>query len=635
MSKLIQLFITAIFSIFCFTAIAQNQPFTGTKNSKASKLFGEALKAHTIYDTKKAKEFVLKAINTDPNFLDAYMLLADVEELNENYEEATKIYQKVITLQPEFQIPYYKLAIAALQNGEYNLALENLNEYQNRSGNQIDPNKIERAFITAKFGTEAVKNPVPFNPQNMGNGINTPLDEYFPGVSADGNTLIYTRLKSNRTEDFYISKKTNNVWEPSQNMGPPINTDQNEGTISLSSDGQYVFFTGCNWPDGEGSCDLYFSALDGMTWREPRNLGFPINTRAWESQPSVSFDGRTIYFASGRPGGFGGMDIWMSTYSKGKWSAPVNLGPEINTPGNEETPFIAKDDLTLYFTSDYHPGLGGVDIFYTRKNNDGRWGKPTNIGYPINSYKDERCFAIGANGIDAYIAAEREGGFGGLDIYEFQLHEAARPIKTGYLKGIVFDAKSKSKLKAKVELIDLTTGRNVIDAYSNKVTGEFLVCLQGNKNYALNVSADGYLFYSENFALQNQSATEPLVKNIPLSPIIAGEKVVLNNVFFDVDKFELKEESKVELAKLVGLLKANPKMEIELGGHTDNTGSREKNTALSSNRAKAVYQYLISNGIEATRLSYKGYADLQPIADNKTEEGRKQNRRTEFKVIRM
>lgn len=619
-----------------FFAFSQEPPFTGTSNKKASKLFGEALQAFTSYDGKKAADLLNKAIAIDPKFVDAYLLLADVQESNEKYDEAVISYEKAISIQPEFQIPYYKLANRQLKNAEYEKALNNLNLYQEKKGNQIDANKIERALITASFGAGAVKKPVPFEPKNMGAAINSPLDEYFPGVSADEQTLIYTRLKINRTEDFYISlKDANNAWSQSRNMGEPINTEYNEGTISISSDGQYVFYTGCNWPDNEGSCDIYFSALDGMDWKEPRSLGFPVNTRAWESQPSVAFDGKTLYFASNRPGGFGGIDIWKSVYDKGRWSPPVNLGADINTPGNEETPFIAKDDVTLYFTSDFHPGMGGVDLFYTRKLPNGKWDKPTNLGYPINTQLDERCLAIGANGIDAYIASERKDGYGGLDLYQFELYLDARPVKTGYVKGIVYDARSFKKLKAKVELIDLATGKTVIESQSNKTTGDFLVCLQGNKDYALNVSAEGYLFHSENFALKNQSATEPLLLNIALNPILAGERVVLNNVFFDVDKYALKDESKAELNKLVAFLKNNPKMVIEISGHTDNTGNKQNNITLSGNRAKSVYQYLIANGIEATRLTYKGYGDAQSVADNKTEAGRKLNRRTEFKVVKL
>ncbi|MES2688761.1 MAG: OmpA family protein [Bacteroidota bacterium] len=628
--------LTLLLLFLCFSGYSQTQPFTGTTNKKASKLFGEALQAFTAYDGKKAADLLDKAITLDPKFVDAYLLLADVYEGNEKFDEATKLYETAISIQPDFQIPYYKLANRLLKNGEYEKALGNLNLYKEKKGNQIDANKIERALITASFGVNAVKNPVPYDPKNMGPNINSPLDEYFPGVSADEQTLIYTRLKSDRSEDFYISlKDASKAWAQSRNMGAPINTEYNEGTISISSDGQYVFFTGCNWPENEGSCDLYFSALDGVDWKEPRSLGFPVNTRSWESQPSVAFDGKTLYFASSRPGGFGGIDIWKAIYDKGRWSPPVNLGADINTPGNEETPFIAKDDITLYFTSDFHPGLGGVDLFYTRKMANGKWEKPANLGYPINSQQDERCLAIGANGIDAYIASERKDGYGGLDLYQFELYNKARPIKTGYVKGVVYDARSFKKLKAKVELIDLSTGKTVIESQSNRTTGDFLVCLQGNKDYALNVSAEGYLFHSENFALKDQSATEPLLLNIPLNPILAGEKVVLNNVFFDVDKYALKDESKAELNKLVAFLKNNPKLVIEVSGHTDNTGNKQNNITLSGNRAKSVYQYLIANGIETTRLTHKGYGDAQPVADNKTEAGRKQNRRTEFKVVKL
>lgn len=610
------------------------RPFTGTTNKKAEKKFGEALKAFTLLDYKKALPILNEILEDDPKFIDAWMLLADLREQNDQYEEAIGIYKKVIELNPNFQIPYYKLAKTALDYGEYEIAANYIAQYREKKGDQIDARKVANLEAISAFGSKAVKNPVPFNSKNLGPAVNSPLDEYFPGTTADEQTLIYTRLESNIREDFYVSKKgTDQKWAPSFNMGPPINTEDNEGTVSLSSDGQYVFFTACNRPNGEGSCDLYFSALDGDVWREPRSLGFPVNTRAWESQPSVSFDGRTLYFSSNRPGGYGQMDLWYTTYASGRWTPPVNMGPEVNTPGNEESPFIAKDDQTLYFSSDGHLGMGGNDLLLTRKQANGKWGKPENLGYPINSHTDERCLSVAADGINAYIATERPGGLGGLDILGFELHEKIRPLKTGYVKGVVYDARTLQKLRAQVELIDLETEKVVVFAASNKLTGQFLFCLPGNKNYALNVSCDGYLFYSENFTLKNQSSAEPVVLDVPLKKILAGESVVLKNIFFDVDKFDLKTDSKVELNKLVAFLKNNAGMKIEIGGHTDNTGAKDKNLALSNNRAKAVYEYLIQSGIEAFRLSYKGYADQQPIADNKTESGRKQNRRTEFKIM--
>jgi outer membrane protein OmpA-like peptidoglycan-associated protein/tetratricopeptide (TPR) repeat protein len=624
-----------IFLLFSFQLIyAQQDPvFTGTKNKKAEKLFGDALQAYTTMNYKQAFDILKRCLDEDPNFVDAWMLVADIREQNEQYKEALTVYRKVMVINPDFQLPYYKLARTALDHGEYDTSLFYIDKYIELKGTQIEKAKVENLRLTSIFGADAIKHPVPFDPKNLTN-VNTTDNEYFPGTSADDKMLIFTRLVGGAQEDFYYSlKQADGSWGRPFDMGEPINTEQNEGTISLSPDGQYVFLTGCNRPDGQGSCDLYFSALDGNKWKEPRNLGFPINTRAWESQPSLSFDGKMLYFTSDRAGGYGGMDIWYSTYSKGKWTPPVNMGPEINTSGNEQCPVIAKDDQTLYFNTDGRVGMGGVDLFVVRKGADGRWSKAENLGYPINTFADEICLVIAANGKDAYYVSKRPGGAGGLDLYQFELYEKARPKKTGYIKGVVYDALTKKKLKAKIELIDLATAKTAVEAYSNKLTGEFLICLQGNKDYALNVSCEGYLFHSENFSLKNQSATDPLVLDVPLYPIEAGGKVVLRNIFFDIDKFALKEESKVELDKLVAFLKANATLTIEISGHTDNTGIKQKNLDLSKNRAKAVLDYLVEQGILASRLTYKGYADTQPIADNKTENGRKQNRRTEFKII--
>jgi len=309
------------------------------------------------------------------------------------------------------------------------------------------------------------------------------------------------------------------------------------------------------------------------------------------------------------------------------------LGPEINTNADEQSPHIAKDDQTLYFNSSGHPGMGGVDLYLSRRASNGKWSKAQNLGYPINSIKDETCLVIASNGVDAYIARDGEDSRGGLDIYKFQLYEEARPQKTGYVKGVVFDAITKKKIAARIELIDLATGKVVVESYSNKVTGEFLVCLQAHKNYALNIDQKGYLFYSENFEVNTESALAPLQLEVPLQPILAGSKVVLKNIFFDVDKFELKPESKSELDKLKQFLELNSNVKIEVGGHTDNTGDANKNIVLSGNRAKAVKDYLVANGININRVSSKGYAATQPLADNKSPEGRAQNRRTEVKLI--
>ncbi|MFA6260158.1 MAG: OmpA family protein [Bacteroidia bacterium] len=616
-----------------FQLYGQN-PFTGTTSKKAERLFIQALQSSTRNEYENSMQALKACLKEDPNFIDALMLMADLKEQNDLFDEAEVLYKKAISVNPEFQIPYYKLAVAELKGGRYADALTHVDQYLEKGGKTVEKRKVDRLKATATFGKKAMENPVTFNPVNLGPPINTQLNEYFPGITANNQTLIFTRLDIGRNEDFYISNRVQGNWSKAKNLGSPINTENNEGTVSLSSDGQYIFYTACNLPDGAGSCDLYFSNLDGESWKNPRDLGFPINTQAWESQPSLTYDGKTIYFSSSRAGGLGESDIWYTTYNKGRWSPPVNMGTEINTPGSEQSPLIAKDDQTLYFISDYHPGMGGMDLFVSRKQPDGRWGTPVNLGYPINTQNDEMCLSISANGIEAFIACEREEGLGGLDIYSFELPEAARPHKTGYIQGLVYNAKTLQKLKARLELIDLETGKSILEASSNKLSGEFLFCLQGNKNYALNVSSDGYLFHSENFSLKDQPASEPLKLDIPLNPIQVGEKIVLKNVFYDIDKFTIRQESRVELDKLIQFLIANPTVVIEVGGHTDNTGVKQKNLDLSNNRAKTVTEYIVAGGIAANRLVYKGYADTQPIADNKTDKGRQLNRRTEVKILR-
>jgi outer membrane protein OmpA-like peptidoglycan-associated protein len=626
-------FLFLLASFYFFTAQAQELPFSGTKNKKAEYHFGEALKTFQLQDYDRTQIALNKAISIDPNFIDAYMMMAEMKKDNEKYDEAIALYNKIITINPEFPMSYFGRSRCYFMQRKFEEAFNDASKFMEFPDYYQKHDQIKTVKENANYARSAVNKPFPFTPINLGNMVNSMDNEYFPGITADEQILIFTRLVNGRDEEFYRSTKVDGKYTLAQNMGYPVNTERNEGTVSLSADGQYIFYTACNRPGAKGSCDLYLSKLDGNSWSEPINLGAPVNTASWESQPSLSFDGKVLYFSSNRPGGYGESDIWYTTFKNGRWTPPVNAGPEINTPGDEQSPFIAKDDQTLYFNSEGHPGMGGIDLFYARRGEDGRWNKPINLGYPINSEKDETCIVIASNGKDAFMARDGADSKGGLDIYSFELYEEARPKKTGYAKGVVYDAITKKKLSARVELIDIATERLVVESYANKTSGEFLVCLQGNKNYALNVAQAGYLFYSENFALENQSATEPLVLSVPLQPITAGAKVVLKNIFFDSDKFELKPQSKAELNKLGQFLMANPTVKIEVGGHTDNTGEFTKNTNLSAKRALAVKTFLVNAGIDAGRLTTKGYADTQSLADNKTPEGRAQNRRTEIKIM--
>ena len=623
-----------VFIFLSFSAFAQEKPFTSTQNKKADKLFNQALENFTLQRLGEAILLCNKAIQLDPNYIDAHMLLADLYEKNEQQDKSQILYRNLVNINPDFPLSYLGLASYLFENAKYDSAQINIKKfvrYPDWFARKQVGLKLEKSI---DFAVNAIKNPVPYKPINLGNKVNSIYDDYFPVITADGQTFLFTRnLGDRRTgnEDFFISKKVGDEYTLAKSIGNPVNTEQNEGTASISADGQYIFYTSCSV---ETSCDILLSVLDGLDWSVPKNLGTPVNTRSWESQPSVSYNGRTVYFASSRPGGFGGSDIWMTSYNSGKWSPPMNLGPEINTDGEEQYPFISMDDKTFYFVSNGHPGMGGFDIFTTKRtSSNGKWQTAKNIGYPINTNEDEQSFSITSNGTNALISSAKSGGFGGLDIYQFELYEEARPEITGYVKGTVYDAVKKNKLSAKLELIDLATKKTIIESRSNKTSGDFLLSLQGNKNYALNVSLAGYMFYSENFSLKDQTNIDPLFLDIPLIPISAGATVVLKNIFFETGKFDLKQESTAELDKLVQFLVVNPKLKIEIGGHTDNQGKKLDNTTLSNNRAKSVYDYLIANKIEAARLTFKGYADSKPINDNLSEQNRSKNRRTEFKII--
>jgi outer membrane protein OmpA-like peptidoglycan-associated protein len=407
----------------------------------------------------------------------------------------------------------------------------------------------------------------------------------------------------------------------------------NEGAQNISQDGKWLIFTGCNFPDGAGSCDLYFSYLGKDGWSEPQNLGYPINTAAWESAPSLSPDKRDLYFTSNRLGGFGGSDLYVSHLQpNGHWSNPENLGPAINTAGDEGSPFIHADNHSLYFTSNGHLGYGGDDLYLSRKDSTGKWGNAINLGYPINSIENEGSLIVAADGQTAYYASDRSDSRGGLDIYSFQLRKDIRPTRTLWVKGRVYDKKTGEGLPSAVELTDIETGE-IMNLLRTDKEGNYLVTLPVGRNYAFNVNRKGYLFYSDHFALSSSQPDSTYQKDIPLQPIEANASIVLKNIFFETGEYQLKPESATELDQVVRLLMDNPSLKIEISGHTDNIGQDKDNLSLSLNRARSVVNYFIEKGIAANRLTYKGYGAQKPIAGNDTEEGRSQNRRTELKII--
>lgn len=634
------LFIKSVLFLFLvFTWGCAGSQNTSKSRKKAETLLLQGLQQYKLMEYDKSEELLKKAIKADPKFAEAYETLGKVYLDQKKTDLALEAYEKALSIDPMRVYSRLELAQVWFDKGEYDKCLESLKPIRElQAQNKQILTQVDQLYANASFARVAVKNPVPFNPINAGDAINTAQEEYFPGLTVDEQKLFFTRRDGSlnvylQNEDLFFSEKEKGQWKTAKNLGRPINTPENEGAFSTSADGQYLFFTSCSRPGGVGSCDIWVSKLIGEKWSEPFNLGNPINTKYWETQPSLTSDGKTLYFTSNNPDGYGGSDIWSTQFTEKGWSLPENLGKNINTGADEQFPFIHPDGKTLYFTSVGHPGMGKSDIFYAKKNTDGTWGKPVNMGYPINTAGDEWNLIVNRTGNMAYYASDgNKEGKGGMDIYSFDLYENARPQMVSYIKGTVFDAISKLPLLARVELLDPTTGKILLTNETNSKTGIFLATLLSNQNYILNVSAKGYLFYSESFFLKTSTSNEPYLLEIGLNKIETGGKIVTRNIFFDVNKFDLKSESEAELIKLVEFLNNNISLKIEIGGHTDNTGNATLNKELSENRAKAVYNYFVQHAIAAERLTYKGYGATVPIASNTTEEGKALNRRTEFLI---
>ncbi len=640
-------FLFTLLVLFCLDSIAQTGDQLSTRNQRARRSFERAIQAWRQSDHNRTVAELRQAIESDPNFVEAHLLMGEVYFSREFYAESIPSYQRALEINPGlFPQARYYLGAAMLKTGQYQEARDDFLiflDFPEISENL--KNAATAGLETCRFALQAMANPVPFEPTNLGEAINSQFPEYSPTLTTDELTLIFTRKipfmdrmgpsPDRFHEDFFISHYRDGAWTQALNLGPPINTSGNEGAQSLSADGRHLFFTACNRRDGFGSCDLYYAFRTGSEWSMPVNLGPVVNSSAWDSQPSVSPDGNTLYFSSGRQGNIGKMDIWYTTRDEhGQWNAPRNLGPVINTEGREMSPFIHHDNQTLFFASDGHPGMGGLDIFYSRRDSLGNWSQPVNLGYPINTYADEFSLIVGAGGINAYFASDQYGGFGDTDIYHFELYEEARPTPVTYMRGVVFDKESERRLPATFELTDLTSGQMILQSTSDPQTGEFLVAIPTGKPLGLNVSHPGFLFFSEHFSYaETRTGADPYLRDIPLQPIKAGEAVVLRNIFFDTDRYDLKPASQSELERLVELLQRNPQMKIEISGHTDNVGTYAYNLELSKNRARSVMQFLIDAGVAANRLSSQGYADTRPIDNNDTDSGRANNRRTEFKIM--
>ncbi len=622
-----------------------------TQSKKAEKYYIEASQEYTLGNYIQAELLLIKAIKADEYFQEAYLLNAEVKSKLGYPLDAIDFYKSGLSINPNsYPNEHYFLAKLYLKEGLYSGALESFTTFLNFTNiKQNIKEDAEFQLQNCLFALEAIKHPQAFELINLGANINTKNPEYFPTLTVDNQFLLFTRRLDTQSqgvqEDFIGAlKKNDSIW----NISFPINelnTPFNEGAACLSADGKTLVFTACESFDdygagrkGYGSCDLFFTRKIENRWSNPINMGEPINTSNWESQASLSSDGKSIYFVRAQKKGQGHSDIYRADLDKNAyWTKPVKLNTNINTNKNEQSVFIHPDNQTLYFSSDGHTGMGGKDIYMSKWDSETQdWGIPINLGYPINTHKDESSILVSPDGDLAYFASDRPEGFGELDLYSFHLPENVQPQKITYFKGIVYNAQTQEHLRASFELIDIENGRQITNSFSDSEDGSFSFVLNLGRDYLLNVSRPGYLFYSDHFLLQKVFSNQnPFIKDIPLQPIAVNEKVALKNIFFETDKSILQKTSEIELGKLILFLNNNSTVHIEIQGHTDSVGTAEYNLILSIERAKTVYDFLVEHNISPKRLKYKGFGQENPIADNNTEESRAQNRRTEFIVTQI
>jgi len=610
-------------------------------SKKAESLYNQSMQlSFTNKDIQPAIDLLNDALKIEPNYVKVLSLLVQIYQTKKiDYHKAIELNDRIISIEPDNIIAYYNKANCQLNLKEYDktkktlekfLSFENVKGMNRLKGEQILKNIafIENVNLEDNRG-------IVFT--NLGNQVNSNNDEYFPSLTSDNNQLYYT-IKNNKdnyaNEDIYVVSFSNGEWSGRKKVEGQVNSNYNEGAHCISSNGKYLLFASDNRRyENLGRFDIFIAKKVGNHWRSPNNLGNKINSYTWDSQPVLSADSKQLLFVSTKKGGFGGADIYISTIDKtGKFAEPENIGAVINTPFDEQRPYLHPDGKTLYFSSAGHPGMGANDLFKSTRDENGNWSKPINLGYPINTSGTEMGIFVSADGKTAYLSSDREGGFGGQDIYSFEMPEALKPELVSYLKGVVSDEMNKM-IKANIKLYDLETGKIFKTFSSDEINGKFLETIIGGKNYALEAEAKGYLPFSENISLIELKNNEAFIFDIKLKKIEKGKEVTLNNIFFESGKFRLLENSKIELDYFSSFLQNNSQLNIEIGGHTDNVGSSSSNQILSEQRARSVMEYLVAKGIDTNRLSYKGYGDTKAISTNNDESGRAKNRRTSFRIL--
>ena len=656
MNIIIRTSLVAVILLLAYNTHSYGQKqILSTANKKAKNIYTKAIEDRYKISVDEFCSKMKKAIDADKMFVEPYWAIADAN--NGDKERSIEILKLAIKNNAHRKDETLKKLADILKNmGRYGEAQTYLRQLSDTcKGRQTILDEYNQIMYM-------IEHPVPFSPQNL-IYANTTKDEYFPSVTADDKILSVTMSSMGNyasNEDLYWSKKDGGRWTAFVPIKELNSSTFNEGSQTISADGRYMFFVACNMPEGFGSCDIYYSICTDGVWSKPINAGKSLNTSYWESNPSLSSSGDELFFTSNRPPTYGGRDLWhcrVEQLSDGKlrFSNPENLGQAVNSPQDDYAPYIHADNHTLYFLSKGHLNFGGSDIFVSRRGEDGKWSKAKNIGYPINKNTDCYGFTLNGAGDKGYISLlntdEKERG---IDVYEFRLYEEARPSSVVCIKGrveiestrvgsekqrvgnkstsvgdkstLVGSKSTRVGTFATVEIFDYLRKKPFFLSHSDSKTGEFTLILPDSGEYGLNVRKPGYVFYSSKIDKTKDTLY------VLLSKIERGKSVVLENIFFAFDSFELDPKSDNEIDRLVLFLKDNPSVAIEIVGHTDNIGSEKRNRVLSENRALSVMKALVAKGIAPSRLVAKGLGMSAPVASNATEEGRQLNRRVECVV---
>lgn len=562
---------------------------------------------------------------------EATLFLYQVYAEAKQYQKSINTFEKLIQIDTTIFLPYIvKYASQYMVLGNYNKAASIVESYKN-----VLPTYLKtKAFELLSICSYAQMHPTQLEIKvtNAGDSINTADAEYFPSITVQDSLFLFMRRINFKREDFFTSTLIKNKFSKASPLSDDLNIEEKKGSMSLTQDLNTLYYAADYNEKGYGRYDIYKVTKTKKGWSEPKNVGKNINSDYWDSAPSIAPDNQALYFCSNRPGGYGGIDIYV-TYKneKGFWEEAINMGPIINTAADEQAPFIHADNKTLYFSSNGWPGFGGSDLFVIRKKIDGNWSSPINLGYPINTFDNEGSIAVAGNGFEGYIASDRADSRGSLDIYKVILALNTRPNKTFYVNGFIADAVTKKPIAGELVLINTNEETNTMQIKVDS-NGNFILGLPYLDSIGIRVNSEGHEFASTILSLENINSLSSSTLNFYLAPIVKTFTKNFNNIFFEINNAKLNKKSFLELDALTTYLQSEPTALILIEGHTDNRGDSVQNKLLSLKRANTIATYLMSKGIATNRISTKGLGDTKPIDPDNTEEARTKNRRTSFTI---